>query len=175
MKSIIVPASLIIIATLLIVPPVYLGYFGIIYCFLLSAIGASQGIWTISNYVSGTSIKYPRVGTKAILGTVICEANFLSGIISCVLNFNTLNLGPPLTDGGYYVIFSSSVFVGLCSFFSSIATGLICAVISMMDGKDEQLFFKVVVLEVIPASVGLIGFILGIVMSSKIKALKMAN
>ncbi|ELA41077.1 uncharacterized protein VICG_01870 [Vittaforma corneae ATCC 50505] len=167
MKWIILSALLISLLTLLFIPPKNLGYAGIVYCFLLSSLGASQGIWTISNYVAGTSIKYPRVGTKSILGTVVCEANFLSGIILCVLNFNTLRYTSNLSNASHYILFCSSLFVGLCSFFSSIATGLICAVISMMDAKDELLFFKVVILEVIPASVGLIGFILGIVMSSK--------
>jgi len=168
MSSLLIPIISIISLTLLLLPTANLGYAGIVYCFLLSAWGASQGIWTIANYVSGTSIKHPRVGTKSILGTVVCEANFLSGIIFSVLNLNTLRGNPSLSPAGHYILFCSSVFVGLCSLFSSAATGLICAVISMMDGKDEMLFFKVVILEVIPASVGLIGFILGIVMASKI-------
>jgi V-type H+-transporting ATPase proteolipid subunit len=161
--------------TISLVNPINLGYIGIIYCFLLASLGTAQGIWTISNYVSGTSIKHPRVGTKSILGTVVCEANFLSGIILCVLNFNLLKSSPNLSIGSHYILFSSSVFVGLCSYFSSVATGVICAVISLMDGKDDQLFFKVVVLEIIPASVGLIGFILGIVMSSKTSLLMDAS
>lgn len=168
MKKLLFFSVVVIALTLALTPTSNLGYAGIVYCFLLSAIGTSYGIWTIANYVSGTSIKHPRVGTKSILGTVVCEANFLSGIIFSVLNFNTLRSTQSFSDAGHYMLFSSAIFVGLCSLFSSMATGLICAVISMMDGKDEMLFFKVVILEVIPASVGLIGFILGIVMTSKI-------
>lgn len=150
-----------------IIPPKFLGYVGIVLCFILSSLGTAKGLWSISNYVSGTSIKSPRIGSKSILGTVVCEANFLSGIILCVLNFNLIRTAKLLSNGSNYMLYCSSVFVGICSYYSSIATGLICAVISMMDGKDEQLFFKVVVLEIMPASIGLIGFILGIVMSSK--------
>lgn len=153
------------IGILLFCPDFALLYAGIIYCFLLSAIGTAIGVSTIAKHVSGTSIKHPRVGTKSILGTVVCEANFLSGIISCVLALNSAN--SVKTVQGQYILFCSSAFVGICSLYSSIATGTICAVVSLMDGRDEKLFFRLVVLEVIPASVGLIGFILGIVMNSK--------
>lgn len=142
-----------------------IGYFGLIYCFLLCSLGAAKGIYNISSCVSGTSIRSPSVGTKSILGTVVCEANFLSGIITCVMAFGTLSRTSEIAV--HYLYFCSSLFVGMCSYYSSISTGLICAVISMMDGKDPNVFYKVVVLEVIPASVGLIGFILGIVMNSK--------
>lgn len=148
----------------------YLGYLGIVLCFLLSASGAAGGIWTISNYVSGTSIKAPRVGTKAIIGTVVCEANFLSGIISCILSYNSLRSNADFNNKSYFIFLCSNLIVGICSYFSSISTGMICAVISLMDGKDPTVFFKIVVLEIIPASVGLIGFILGIVMNSKVQA-----
>lgn len=157
------------LASILLIKSQYLGYIGIVTCFLLSASGAARGIWTISNYVSGTSIKAPRVGTKAIIGTVVCEANFLSGIISCILTYNILRGDLEFGNKSHFIFLCSNLLVGICSYFSSVSTGMICAVISLIDGKDSSLFFKIVVLEIIPASVGLIGFILGIVMSSKIQ------
>lgn len=156
-----------ITCSLLFLPRDILGYAGITYCFVLCSIGTAKGIWNISNYVSGASIKTPRVGTKAILGTVVCEANFLSGIILCVLMYNTMKRAEDVTALMHYFYFCSGIFVGMCSYYSSVATGLICASISLMDSKDPSLFYKVVALEIIPASVGLIGFILGIVMNSK--------
>lgn len=157
-----------IICSLLLLPRDILGYAGIIYCFALCSIGTAKGIWNISNYVSGASIKAPRVGTKAILGTVVCEANFLSGIIICVMTYNAAKKGGDDAILAHYFYFCSGIFVGMCSYYSSVATGLICASISLMDSKDPALFYKVVALEIIPASVGLIGFILGIVMNSKV-------
>lgn len=142
-----------------------LGYVGIFLCFTLSALGTANGILNIANYVSGASIKSPRIGTKSILGTVVCEANFLTGIITCVMLNNTMNQN--LTDKAHYIYFCSGLFVGICNYFSSVATGMLCAVISMMDAKDPTLFYKIVVLEIIPASVGLVGFIMGIVLNSK--------
>lgn len=181
----------------LISPVNVLAHFGIFLCFILSAVGTALGILSISKYVSGASIKSPRIGTKSILGTVVCEANFLTGIITCVMISNGLNniqnktietnnTGNTIQNNTFinailnntinsldddrrnYIYFATGLFVGLCNYFSSVATGLICAVISMMDAKDSKLFFKIVILEIIPASVGLIGFIIGIVLTSKV-------
>lgn len=168
MKYTLLPATFILGLTVLFCPPFALTYVGIVYCFLLSSLGASLGIQTIAKHVSGTSIIYPHIGTKSILGTVVCEANFLTGIISCILCFNNVRNASLLSARVHYIYFCSSVFVGICSFVSSLSTGMICAVVSLMDGKDELLFFKIVVLEVMPASVGLVGFILGIIMNSKV-------
>lgn len=162
--------SILLIFPLIFLPVSVIGFIGIIYCFILSALGTAFGLWNISTYVSGTSIKFPSVGTKSILGTVVCEANFLSGIITCIMTYG--HLKNKISDAQNYLYFSSCLFVGICNYFSSVSTGLICAVISMMDGKSPSLFYKVVVLEVMPASVGLIGFILGIILNSKAELVK---
>ncbi|ORD98102.1 VATO2 [Hepatospora eriocheir] len=169
MKYILISTLIISLLSLLFSPVNLLAYIGMFLCFTLSALGTARGILSISKYVSGASILAPHVGTKSILGTVVCEANFLTGIITCVMINNTLNLNidKELSDKAHYIYFSSGLFVGICNYYSSEATGLICAVISMMDAKDPSLFYKIVILEIIPASIGLIGFIMGIVLNSK--------
>ena len=67
----------------------------------------------------------------------------------------------------HYLYFCSGLFVGLCNYFSSVTTGIICGIISMIDARDPTLFYKLVILEIIPASIGLVGFIIGIVLNSK--------
>ena len=161
------------ILTLLFSPVNVLGYICIFICFALSSLGTGKGILYIANYVSGASIKSPRIGTKSILGTVVCEANFLTGIITCVMLNNTMH--QKLPDKAHYIYFCSGLFVGMCNYFSSVATGLLCAVISMMDARDPTLFYKIVVLEIIPASIGLIGFIMGIVLNSKAPSFQELN
>lgn len=173
MQVILILTLLISTLTLLFSPVNVLGYIGIFLCFALSALGTAKGILSIATYVSGASIKAPRIGTKSILGTVVCEANFLTGIITCVMLNNTM--GTNLPARAHYIYFCSGLFVGLCNYFSSVATGMLCAVISMMDAKDPTIFYKIVVLEIIPASVGLIGFIMGIVLNSKAPSFKETN
>lgn len=165
MKQLLLATLSLAVISLIFSPVNILGYIGMFICFSLSAMGTAIGILNISKYVSGASIKAPHIGTKSILGTVVCEANFLTGIITCVMLNNSID--STTTDRRHYLYFSSGLFVGICNYFSSVATGLICAVISMMDAKDPALFFKIVILEIIPASVGLIGFIIGLVLNSK--------
>jgi V-type H+-transporting ATPase 21kDa proteolipid subunit len=139
--------------------PIY-GYIGIVMCFSLCAWGSSKGILTISRYVSGTAIRTPRVTAKSILGTVICEANFMLGLIHCISMYFGIKKGASELTHCYML--SSGLIVGTCSYCSSIATGMVCGVITLMDAKDQTLFYKLVVLEIIPASIGVIGFVLGI-------------
>lgn len=166
MHSFLVLSLLFSFFLLICIPINLLGYAGMILCFILSSIGTAEGIYLISKFVSGASIQSPEIGTKSVLGTVVCEANFLTGIIMCVMLNNSLSINTNSTS--HYLYFSSGLFVGLCNYYSSIATGTVCAVLSMADAKDPTIFFKLVVLEVIPASVGLIGFIIGIVLNAKI-------
>lgn len=165
MERVLLITVLIAVASLLLSPVNILGYLGMFICFFLSAMGTAKGILRIAQCVSGASIKEPSVGTKSILGTVVCEANFLTGIITCVMINSSISSNT--ADKAHYLYFSSGLLVGICNYFSSVATGLICAIISIMDAQNPSVFFKIVILEVIPASIGLLGFIMGIVLNSK--------
>ncbi|KAI5148384.1 V-type H+-transporting ATPase 21kDa proteolipid subunit [Enteropsectra breve] len=165
MKILLISTLLVSLLSLLFFPVNILGRIGMFLCFILSAMGTAEGISAIAKYVSGASIKTPSVGTKAILGTVVCEANFLTGIITCVMLDSSIKKST--SNSANYIYFASGLFVGLCNYYSSLATGIICGIISMVDAKDPTVFFKIVILEIIPASVGLVGFIMGIVFNSK--------
>lgn len=143
-----------------------LGYWGIILCFVLCGVGTGKGMSSISKYVSGASIKVPRCATKSILGTVVCEANLLCGIIECI-SIHAKIRNQPYSAPCHYIFFASGLLVGACSYFSSISTGIVCGLITMMDAKDPSLFFKLVILEIIPASIGIIGFVIGMFMIEK--------
>ena len=173
MQNILILTIIVSILILMFSPINILGYVGIFLCFSLSALGTAQGIFTIATYVSGSSIKAPNVGTKSILGTIVCEANFLTGIITCVMLNNTMVNTLPIK--AHYIYFCSGLFVGICNYFSSVATGLLCGIISMIYAKNSLLFYKIVVLEIIPASIGLIGFIIGIILNSKAPSFKDLN
>lgn len=154
----------------IILPSHFLPPIGMVACFVFSALGTAEGIYSIAKFVSGTAIRAPRTGTKAVLGTVVCEANFLTGIIMCVMLMGAAQTGAPALPKANYLYFSSGIMVGLCNYYSSVATGLVCSVVTMADAKDARLFFKLVVLEIIPASIGLLGFIIGIVLNSRVGA-----
>ena len=55
----------------------------------------------------------------------------------------------------------------VCSYCSSVASGIICAGITMMDAKDPTLLYKLVFLENISAGIRILGLVLGLVLSEK--------
>ncbi|AFN83105.1 putative vacuolar ATP synthase proteolipid [Encephalitozoon romaleae SJ-2008] len=143
----------------------FLPSFGIVMCIALSSFGTSKGYQAIGRYMIGASIKTPRVGTRALLGIVICEANFFF----CLVMSNLLlsKIENVKSYGGQFILFTAGFIAGACSYCSSLASGIICAAITMMDAKDPTLFYKLVFLEVIPAGIGILGLVLGLVLSDK--------
>lgn len=142
-----------------------LAHFGIIMCVALSSLGTARGYQAIGKYMIGSAVRTPRVGTRSILGIVICEANFFF----CLVLSNLLLVKMKKTDsfGGQFILCASGFIVGTCSYCSSVASGIICAAITMMDAKDPSLFYKLVFLEVMPAGIGILGLVLGLVLSEK--------
>ncbi|WUR03368.1 V-type proton ATPase 21 kDa proteolipid subunit [Vairimorpha necatrix] len=147
-----------------------IGYLGVVMCLILGILGTVRGMSSIAKYVSGVCISTPRVSNKSIFGTVICEAGLILSILHCIIMCVTLNnMKDTLINN--YLILCSGMIVGTGFYFSSTAVGIICGVISLADAKNAEIFFKLVVLEFIPASVGLLGFILGIILTTKAKNL----
>ncbi|KMV65915.1 putative ATPase [Encephalitozoon cuniculi EcunIII-L] len=143
----------------------FLASFGIVMCIALSSFGTSKGYQAIGRYMIGSSIKAPRVGTRALLGIVICEANFFFCLV--MSNLLLTKMDNVKSYGGQCILFSAGFIAGVCSYCSSLASGIICAAITMMDAKDPTLFYKLVFLEVIPAGIGILGLVLGLVLSDK--------
>lgn len=143
----------------------FLGYLGIVLCIALSSVGTARGYQAIGKYMMGASIRTPRVGTRSLLGIVICEANFFFCLV--ISNILLMKMDSVKSYGGHSVLFASGLIVGTCSYCSSVASGIICAAITMMDAKDPTLFYKLVFLEVIPAGIGILGLVLGLVLSEK--------
>jgi V-type H+-transporting ATPase proteolipid subunit len=143
----------------------FLGCLGIVLCIALSSVGTSRGYQAISRYMTGASIRTPRVGTRSILGIVICEANFFFCLV--MSNLLLTKMQNIKTYGGQFVLLASGIVVGACSYCSSVSSGIICAAITMMDAKDSTLFYKLVFLEIIPAGIGILGLVLGLVLLEK--------
>ncbi|EJW02247.1 hypothetical protein EDEG_03317 [Edhazardia aedis USNM 41457] len=148
------------------------GYLGMAFCFLLSAYGTIKGMKSIGNSVSGGSIIFPRIGSKSVFGTVFCEANFLGGVVICFLMHGVL---PSENDSVMleksWLIFSACISVGICSYCSSVSTGVICSAICLMDAKDPALFMKLVAMELISSSIGILGLVLGFLLYEKVRTL----
>lgn len=148
------------------------GYLGVFSCFSLGAAGTAKGISTIARSMSGGSVKFPKIGSKALLGIIFCEANFMYTFIHCIMLRMTMG---KITDTNEYrmqhMILACGIVVGISSYCSSVSTGVICGAITVMDTKDHKLFSKLVPMELISSSIGLLGMVIGFVLNEKIKGL----
>ncbi|TBU06337.1 hypothetical protein CWI38_0144p0060 [Hamiltosporidium tvaerminnensis] len=150
----------------------FLGYLGVIICFSLNALGTAKGMRSIGKSVSGASILMPRVGAKSIIGTVICEANFIFSLIQTKSLMDILNKCKSVSDEKvtsivHHIILCAGCIVGISGYASSIATGMNCAAICIMDAKDPTLFANLVAIELISGGIGVLGFVLGFIMKEK--------
>ncbi|EPR77982.1 Vacuolar ATP synthase subunit C [Spraguea lophii 42_110] len=156
-----------------------LGYSGILISFVLSTLGSIRALSCISKSVSGASILVPQVGTKSFFGIVICETNFITcGLIMCFTMLiklgeiqrkfksdlsNISDISPRLASilGFNQIYFVTGVITGLCSYASSISTGIICSAVTFMDAKDPSLFFKLVAMMFFSGAIGILSFVAG--------------
>lgn len=149
------------------------GLISVISCFVLGAAGTIKGVSTIARSTSGGSIKFPRIGSKALLGIVCCEANFFYCFVHCImLKIVMKNIKDNNSIGGNHMLLASGIIVGISSYCSSVSTGVICGAVSVMDTKDPKLFSKLVSMEFISSSIGLLGVMIGFILNERIKQLK---
>jgi V-type H+-transporting ATPase proteolipid subunit len=144
-----------------------IGYSGILLALTLGMIGTAKGMISISSYVSGASLVTPRVATKSIFGIVICEAGMICTVLHVVQSAMKV-ITMKQTYLNNFLMMTSCIIVGSSIYFSCVSVGIICGIITMMDAKDPTLFFKIIVMEVIPAGIGVLGFVCGVIFSSKI-------
>lgn len=144
-----------------------IGYAGILLSLTLGMIGTAKGMVNISSYVCGASIVTPRVATKSIFGIVICEAGMICTVIhvvQAVMTVKSMNQ----TYLNNYLMMLSCIITGASIYFSCVSVGIICGIITLMDAKDPHIFFKIIAMEIIPAGIGVLGFVCGAIFSSKI-------
>lgn len=144
-----------------------IGYSGILLALTLGMVGTAKGMISIASYVSGASLVTPRVATKAIFGIVICEAGMICTVLHVVQSAIKV-ISMKQTYLNNLLMVTSCIIVGSSIYFSCVSVGIICGVITIMDAKDPHIFFKIIVMEVIPAGIGVLGFVCGVIFSSKI-------
>ncbi|ELA47816.1 hypothetical protein VCUG_00658 [Vavraia culicis subsp. floridensis] len=144
-------------------------YLGSFLCFILNAIGTTKGMLAISRTCAGASIFNPKIGSKSLVGVIICEGNLLCGIVISYFIFNSIPHDSKNLKDVSYILFGAGTITGAVGFASSFATGIICAAICVMDAKDPKLFSKLVFYEFLAGSLGVMGIGIGFIMKEKIK------
>lgn len=143
---------------------------GVASSLLLALVGNATALNSIFSTVPATSVLFPRIAKHSFLGVIMCELNTLLGF-----GFSWLLVHKSI-DGDSARLYNlllgcSGVIVGFATYYSSVSIGMMCAAISVVDGKDPEAFSKLVMLELIPTITGVLGFVVGIFLTFKAESL----
>lgn len=146
-------------------------YIGSFLCFILNTIGTTRGMLSISRTCAGSSIFNPKIGSKSLVGVIICEGNLLCGIVISYFIFNTVQKyqDSPNIKQISHILLGAGAVTGAVGLASSIATGIICAAVCVMDAKEPQIFSRLVFFEFLAGSLGVMGIGLGFLLKEKAK------
>jgi F0F1-type ATP synthase membrane subunit c/vacuolar-type H+-ATPase subunit K len=158
------------IMKVLVVNPLVLANIGAAFAVLANLAGAVLGIALIGRSASGAAIKKPKVGAKAFLGTIVCEANLVFGVIqNIILSGKIREMGavPAMYTSSIreiffnsHVIFVSGLVAGACGFASSLGTGIVSSTSIVALANDPSIFSKVVTMQLIVSGVGPFGLVM---------------
>ncbi|KAF7683578.1 V-type proton ATPase subunit c''2 [Astathelohania contejeani] len=147
------------------------GYIGAILCFGMGGYGTARGVQIISKAVAGACIKTPQIAFKAMVGTIVCEANFMFSLFGTYAIISALaNNQSSVTTGliKSQLLFAAGILIGSASYTSSLCTAIVCSSVTIMDSKDRTLFSKLVIVELLGGSIGVFGFVIGYLLKSRV-------
>lgn len=148
----------------------FFAYLGSFLCFILNTIGTTKGMLSISRTCAGSSIFNPKIGSRSLVGVIICEGNLLCGIVISYFIFSAIPKNKSSNiEKISYILFGAGTITGAVGFASSLATGIICAAICVIDAKNPKIFSKLVFFEFLAGSLGVMGIVISFIMKEKIK------
>ncbi|PVU89647.1 hypothetical protein BB561_005238 [Smittium simulii] len=147
--------------------------YGIAFCVGLSAIGAAWGIFVTGTSLMGAGVRSPQIATRNLISIIFCEVVAIYGIIMSIV-FSS-KLLPVTSANGYsdsdyftaFSIFFGGLTVGMCNMACGIAVGITGSNVAIADAHNQQLFVKILVVEIFGSVIGLFGLIVGLLMTGK--------
>lgn len=148
---------------------------GVFSSIALSITGAAWGIFTTGSAIMGAGVLTPRVTSKSLISILFCEAVAIYGIIVAVV-MNSYIAPAAIDEDIYemsvvrenwkagYFLFAAGFITGVCNLACGICVGIIGVGAATADAANDQLFVKILIIEIFGSIIGLFGLIIAILM-----------
>ncbi|KAJ2713623.1 V-type proton ATPase subunit c'' [Coemansia spiralis] len=158
---------------LLRISPYMWGLYGISFCIGLSVVGASWGIFIAGSSILGGAVRTPRIATKNLISIIFCEVVAIYGVIMAIVfsaKIAAVSGDKGFSRSDYYTGFSlfwGGLAVGVSNLICGLAVGITGSNAAVADAHDQQLFVKILVIEIFGSVIGLFGLIVGLLVTGK--------
>ncbi|OMJ24571.1 putative V-type proton ATPase 20 kDa proteolipid subunit [Smittium culicis] len=158
---------------LLRISPYSWALYGISLCVGISVIGAAWGIFITGTSIMGGSVRSPQVATRNLISVIFCEVVAIYGIIMAIVftsKISSVSSAKGFSNSDYYTaysIFFGGLTVGICNLVCGLAVGITGSNAILADAHDQQLFVKILIIEIFGSVLGLFGLIVGLLVTGK--------
>ncbi|PVU85139.1 hypothetical protein BB559_001582 [Furculomyces boomerangus] len=155
------------------VSPYSWALYGISFCVGVSGIGAAWGMFITGTSIVGGAVRSPQMATRNLISVIFCEVVAIYGIIMAIVfssKISPVSSAKGYSNSDYYTAFSiffGGLIVGLCNLVCGIAVGVTGSNAALADAHDQQLFVKVLIIEIFGSVLGLFGLISGLLITGK--------